>query len=127
MRILHMSSEEGWRGGEQQLAYLLEDLSLHHVKNVLAIRGGSRLESYSQQKQIPYHIVKFSNSADLHSALKVHEICRAEGIDLIHLHSSKAHGVGVLSTLCGNRLPMVLSRRVAFLPGSNIFSKWKYN
>lgn len=122
-----MSSEEGWRGGEQQLAYLLDDLSLRQVKNVLAIRGGSRLESYSRQRQIPYHIVKFSNSADMLSAVKVYKICRAERIDLIHLHSSKAHGVAVLSTLCGNRLPMVLSRRVAFLPGSNVFSKWKYN
>jgi L-malate glycosyltransferase len=122
-----MSSEQGWRGGEQQLAYLLEDLSLWQVKNVLAVRGGSRLESFSHQKQIPCHTVKFSNSADIRSAMKVDKICRTEKIDLIHLHSSKAHGVGVLSTVFGNRVPMVLSRRVAFLPGSNVFSKWKYN
>lgn len=122
-----MSSEEGWRGGEQQLAYLLEDLASWQVKSVLAVRVGSQLESFSRQKRIPCHVLKFSNSADIVSASKVKNICRAEQIDLIHLHSSKAHGVGVLSTLCGNRLPMVLSRRVAFLPGSNVFSKWKYN
>ncbi|MEX2235348.1 MAG: glycosyltransferase family 4 protein [Cyclobacteriaceae bacterium] len=127
MRVLHMSSEEGWRGGEQQVAYLLEDLLHKNVKNVLAVRAGSRLEHFSREKKISCYTVRFSNSMDFFSAFKINKICRNEKIDIIHLHTSKAQGVGVLSTFYGNRVPMVLSRRVAFLPGKNIFSRWKYN
>ncbi|HEY9488377.1 MAG TPA: glycosyltransferase family 4 protein [Chryseosolibacter sp.] len=127
MRVLHMSSEKGWRGGEQQLGYLLQDLANKDVKSILAIRRGSALEHFCRERRIPYYTLKFSSSIDLLSAFEINKICRNEKIDLIHLHSSKAQGVGVLSTLYGNRVPMVLSRRVAFLPGSNVFSRWKYN
>ena len=127
MRVLHMSSEKGWRGGEQQLAYLLDGLTQRNVSNVLAVKAGSRLQNFSREHNIPCYPMAFSNSIDLASAFRISKICKREKIDVIHLHSSKAQGVGVLSTLFGNRVPMVLSRRVAFLPGSNIFSKWKYN
>lgn len=127
MRVLHMSSEKGWRGGEQQLAYLLEDLSKKNVENILAVRAGSRLEKFSREKNVVCHTINFSYTVNLFSAFRIHQICRGERIDLIHLHSSKAQGVGALSTFFGNRVPMVLSRRVAFLPGNNILSKWKYN
>jgi glycosyltransferase involved in cell wall biosynthesis len=127
MRVLHMSSESGWRGGEQQLAYLLKDLSDRSVHNVLAARPGSALQHFSHETNTAFYQVNFSNSFDLLSAFKISRICRRENIDLIHLHTSKAHGVGVLSTWWGNKLPMVLSRRVAFLPGKNAFSRWKYN
>jgi len=127
MRVLHMSSEKGWRGGEQQIAYLLHDLVDKNVTNILAVKPGSALENFCRERTIPCYTLKFSSSVDLLSAFEIYKICRNERVDLIHLHSSKAQGVGVLSTLYGNRVPMVLSRRVAFLPGSNVFSKWKYN
>ena len=127
MRILHMSSEGGWRGGEQQIAYLLQDLFDKGVQNVLAIKGNSKLADHCQEKKIPYYPVTFSNSLDAVSAWEIRRICKKEKIDLIHLHSSKAQGVGVLSALFGNKVPMVLSRRVAFSPGRNMLSRWKYN
>lgn len=127
MRVLHMSSEMGWRGGEQQLAYLLDDLFQKNVRNIMAVKAGSLLEKSCQEKELPFYPLNFSSSADVFSAFEISKICRKEKIDLIHLHSSKAHGAGILSTFYGNRVPMVLSRRVAFLPGANMFSRWKYN
>jgi L-malate glycosyltransferase len=125
--VLHMSSEKGWRGGERQLAYLLEDLIGRNVRNVLAVKSGSGLEVFSRERRIPFHTIKYSSSVDLFSAFRIHALCSREKIDLIHLHSSKAHGVGALSSFFGSSVPMVLSRRVAFSPGRNVFSRWKYN
>lgn len=127
LRVLHMSSEDGWRGGEQQIAYLLEDLIFRKIENVLAVKSGSRLAHFCCEKKIPYYTVKFSNSLDFLSALQINKICSKEKIDIIHLHTSKAQGVGVLGAFFGNKVPMVLSRRVAFMPGGNFISKWKYN
>ena len=127
IRVLHMSSEVGWRGGEQQVAYLLEDLSLKKIQNFLAVRRGSRLENFCKERKIPYIILKFSGSADVVSAFTLKNFCRSKTIDIIHLHTSKAQGIGVLAALFGLTVPMVLSRRVTFLPGGNPFSRWKYN
>jgi glycosyltransferase involved in cell wall biosynthesis len=123
-----MSSEKGWRGGEQQLAYLLDGLGDRNVENILAVRKGSKLDEFGTKNGIKCYPLKFAHSFDLGSAREISRICKSEKVDLIHLHSSKAQGVGVLSsTFYGNRVPMVLSRRVTFQPGKNMFSLWKYN
>ena len=69
-----MSSEKGWRGGEQQLAYLLEDLSDKKVNNVLAVKSGSGLEMFSQLKQIQCYTLKFSSTLEIASAFSINKI-----------------------------------------------------
>ncbi|MFZ6008907.1 MAG: hypothetical protein ACOYXT_01060, partial [Bacteroidota bacterium] len=48
VNVIHLNSERTWRGGEQQLAYLLEELSKHNVSNIVCCRHGSALEKYCQ-------------------------------------------------------------------------------
>jgi L-malate glycosyltransferase len=43
MKVLHLSSERTWRGGEQQIAYLMGVLKEKGVENVLAARAGSEM------------------------------------------------------------------------------------
>jgi glycosyltransferase involved in cell wall biosynthesis len=127
MKVLHLCSEMGWRGGEQQVVYLTEELISRNVDVVLAVRKGSVLEQYCRDTKKSFFSLSFANSVDLLSAYKIDRICKAEKIDIIHMHTSKAHGSGVLSTFFGNKVPMVLSRRVDFVPNSNRMTKWKYN
>ena len=41
LRVLHLTSERGWRGGEQQLLYLASALRERGVEQVLAVRRGT--------------------------------------------------------------------------------------
>lgn len=127
MNVLHLSSERSWRGGEQQIAYLIDELSREGIQNRVACRQGSAFESYCRQQAIPHISLPFSSSVDVRTALGLKKYCRQHAPDLMHLHSSKSHGLAVLSAWLGNPTPMVLSRRVDFPLKKNWLSQKKYN
>lgn len=127
LSILHLSSEKTWRGGEQQIAYLLDELGKHGIQNHVAARKGSAFEAHCRKKNIPVVALPFKNAVDLSTALAIKRYCREHAIDLVHLHSAKSHGLGVISHVLGNKAPLVLSRRVMFAPKSSWFTRWKYN
>jgi glycosyltransferase involved in cell wall biosynthesis len=127
IRVLHLSSEKAWRGGEQQIAYLLEELAGSEIENFVAVRQHSEFEKYAIRKNIPFFSLPFANSFDLNTALALKRICLENEIDLMHLHSSKSHGIGVIASVLGNLPTLVLSRRVDFVPKKNFLTRWKYN
>ena len=127
MKVLHLSSEKSWRGGEQQMAYLIEELQNLGVGSLVAARRDSAFEKWCGEKRIPCITLGFKNDFDLQSAYSLKKHCAGESIDVIHLHSSRSHGIAVLAAALGNRIPLVLSRRVDFGLKQNVFSKWKYN
>lgn len=127
MNILHLSSEKTWRGGEQQIAYLIQELNVLGINNLVACRKDSAFEAHCRQHHIPYFSLPFSNSLDLRTAMGLRKICTKADIDLMHLHSSKSHGVAVLAAWLGNPTPMILSRRVDFPLKRNWLSQKKYN
>lgn len=127
MKVLHLSSEKSWRGGEQQMAYLIEELNRLGVQSYVAAKPGSAFEKWCSEKNIPCVAIEFRNDFDFSSALRLKKYCRKEHFDLIHLHSSRSHGIAFLASLLGNNTPLVLSRKVDFALKGNFFSKWKYN
>lgn len=127
MKILHLSSEQTWRGGEQQIAYLLEETEKRGIQPIVACKQGSAFEIYVRSKGWQYFALPFKNSMDLRTAWNIKRICKEHKIDIIHLHSSKAHSIAVWSVVLGNSSKLVLSRRVDFPLKDNLFSRWKYN
>lgn len=127
MKVLHLSSEKGWRGGEQQIAYLLDELAKADVENFVLARRSSEFEQYCEKKNIPVTGVAFKSSVDIRTAKAVKTACLQNKIDLVHMHSSKSHSLGVLSAVLGNSVPLILSRRVDFVPKDNWVTRWKYN
>jgi L-malate glycosyltransferase len=127
MIILHLSSEATWRGGEQQIAYLIDELQQKDIFNLVACRKGSAFEAYCQKQPIKHFSLSFNGSFDLSTALAIRNICRKERITLVHIHSAKSHSLAVLAHVLGNRVPLILSRRVDFPVRSNTLTQWKYN
>jgi len=127
MKILHLSSERTWRGGEQQIAYLIEELQNENVHCFVACRKNSAFESYCKKNLIDHVSLPFANEFDIITALRIKGFCKYIGIDLVHLHSSHSHAIGVWSHLLGNNLPIILSRRVDFPIKNNFLSRFKYN
>jgi glycosyltransferase involved in cell wall biosynthesis len=128
MNVLHVSTPLSWRGGEQQLAYLLEELPVSEVKQMVICPSGSAMEDYCRKKSVQHFSFKKTFLSDLFLAKQIAEVCRAHHADLVHLHDSHAHTAAVLSCLLfHNRTPLVLSRKVDFSIGGNLFSAYKYN
>jgi L-malate glycosyltransferase len=127
MKVLHLSSEKGWRGGEQQIAYLISELSKSGVTNLVMARKDSDFERYCISQAVPVFGAAFRSSVDIRTAMAIRSLCANEGVDLVHMHSAKSHSLGVLSSVLGNTVPLLLSRRVDFVPKNNWFTRWKYN
>ncbi len=127
MKILHLSSEKSWRGGEQQMAYLIEELKVLGVDSCVAARSGSAFEKWCLSNKIPLISIPFKNDFDLSSALKVKAYCRNNNFDFIHMHSSRSHSLAILANTLGNTVPLILARRVDFPLKKNYFSKKKYS
>lgn len=127
MKVLHLSSEKSWRGGEQQMAYLIEELTKLGVNSHVAARTDSAFAAWCRTNHIPCTSLSFKNDFDVATAWALKKLCISEKYDLIHLHSSRSHGMAVLAAALGNKTPLILSRRVDFPLQSNFFSQWKYN
>ena len=127
MKILHLSSERSWRGGEQQIAYLVqESLSLGHEVHVIC-RKNSAFEKWCLSHTIQHLAVGFKNEFDIFSVLKIKSYCQKNQIQLLHAHSSHSHALGLFSKFLGNSARFVVSRRVDFPIKDNFFSKFKFN
>jgi glycosyltransferase involved in cell wall biosynthesis len=128
MRVLHISSPKTWRGGEQQLMYLVEELNKVGVWQMVMCPFNSSVHKYCLKNHIN-HVTYFKGfSANPMVAFRVSHICKREKLDLIHVHDSHAHNFAVLSTvLSNNNLPIVVSRRVDFPIQGGPMSMFKYN
>jgi glycosyltransferase involved in cell wall biosynthesis len=127
LRILHLSSERSWRGGEQQIAYLIGELNALGVHNYIACRKNSRFEKYCLEKGWNHYSLNFDPPFDLLTAFQISRICKKHQIDIMHMHTSYGHTLGMLSTLLGNRSRLILSRRVDNPIRNSWFTFWKYN
>lgn len=130
MNVLHISTAKSWRGGEQQIAYLIGELANNGVGGHVFCVQGAAMEAFCRANTIPFTTYRKRSSFDLAGALQVRKLCRSGEFgtfDLIHAHDSHAHTLLVLAaSIWGNRVPAVVSRRVDF-PVRGRFSRWKYN
>lgn len=127
MKILHISSERSWRGGEQQIAYLIEGSGSLGLECISFSRDGSAFEKWTSENQVKNRSARFRNSLDIATARSLKKYVEEESPDLIHIHSGKGHDIYALATLIGLRTVAVLSRRVDFPVKSNPWAQWKYN
>lgn len=125
-KVLHVSTALSWRGGEQQLTYLLDELRDEIEQFVLCAKG-SEMEAFCQKNSFNYYAVKKVSSFDFSFAKTLKNICNNLSIDLCHLHDAHAHTFAILAAFMGNKCPLVLSRRVDFPIKNSFFSRLKYN
>jgi glycosyltransferase involved in cell wall biosynthesis len=126
MNVLHLSSESTWRGGEQQIAYLIEELDTMGIKPIVACKPDSKFEALCIEKGWEHYPLNMKNSTDLKSGLGLKKLCKKLSIDIVHAHSSHSHGTAYLSYLLGNKTNVVLTRRVDFELKNNFISRHKY-
>ncbi|MBK8563595.1 MAG: glycosyltransferase family 4 protein [Saprospiraceae bacterium] len=128
MNILHLSTAQSWRGGEQQLAYLIEELELQGIHQTVFCPRMSVLESHCRKNGVD--VISFGKTFNLDPLIskKIASIVKSKGITHLHAHDSPSHTFSVMAAaLFGNNAPIIVHRRVDFPIGKNLLSKWKYN
>lgn len=127
MKVLHIDEQRGWRGGEQQAAYLIESLIDQGHDVYLAGRPGAPfLERPHAKRAAACWALPFRGEADLYTAWRLGRLAARDGIDVLHAHTSHAHTMACLARKAAGRGIVVVSRRVDFAPRPNAFTRWKY-
>ncbi|HAM39050.1 MAG: hypothetical protein A2474_00890 [Elusimicrobia bacterium RIFOXYC2_FULL_34_12] len=123
LTILHIDFEKTWRGGQQQLFWLVEGLSKKGYRNFIICQPNSEL--HKRLKENDYNTIGFKIlfEIDPFAIFKTKRIIEDIKPDIIHLHSAHAHTIGLIaSMLSDQKTKLVCTRRVEF----NINNKWKY-
>ncbi|HVE31923.1 MAG TPA: glycosyltransferase family 4 protein [Gemmatimonadaceae bacterium] len=125
LRVLHIDTERGWRGGERQALWLAGELAKRGHRSIVAARAGEPLARRAEEAGLD---VAFSNplgELDPGAALRLRAVVRRERIDVVHAHTAHAVAAGALATI-GTHTPMVVARRVDFPLRANVGTRWKY-
>ena len=126
IRVLHVDTEHGWRGGQQQAYYLHQGLCNLGVTSGFVCRKSSEMESRLKRDGLPVKAIPFLGEGDLIAAYRLAAYARRNAYNILHLHSSHALGWGILARLFAPKLKLVAARRVDFAVSDNILSRFKY-
>lgn len=130
MRIIHFSTARTWRGGEQQIAYLVGELQNEpNIEQWIFCCKGSAMEAYCTKQGLRFVSFRKFFSFNLLVSWQFARFCRQYAIDIAHLHDPHAHNFAVIAAdLFGNAsVPLILSRRVDFPLRKNAYTLYKYH
>jgi glycosyltransferase involved in cell wall biosynthesis len=125
MRILHIDTERGWRGGERQALWLAVELAQRGHASIIAARPDEPLVRRATEAGIDVLPCTPTFEADPLAVVQLRRVLRRNDIDLVHAHTAHALTLGALATL-GTRIPLVAARRVDFPLRRNVGTRWKY-
>jgi glycosyltransferase involved in cell wall biosynthesis len=114
MRVLHLNTEKTWRGGEQQALYLAEGLARRGVANLCVGRPDAPYLERCAAKGLDVAPLSNRGEADPSAVLALRRIVKSWKPDVIHMHTSHAHALGVLAAKTAGVGRTVVSRRVDF-------------
>lgn len=124
--VAHLDTEKGFRGGENQIRFLLEGLKNDDdIENVfIGQPDGKAIERFNNIcKCIP---LKMSGGVDVRAALRLKKLAKEYKIDIVDAHSGNAHSIALLAKICGAGFKLIVHRRVDNVPSNNFINRFKY-
>ncbi|MBN2491041.1 MAG: glycosyltransferase [Planctomycetes bacterium] len=114
LSTLHLNTERTWRGGERQTLYLAEGLCARgHLARVLC-RADSELGRRARASGLEVIEMTVHGELDVVAGWRIARHVRREGYDILHMHTSHAHGLGILASALCRGPRRVVHRRVDF-------------
>jgi len=126
MRILHLDTERGWRGGERQALWLAVELARRGHLSAVAARAGQPLAERAHEAGLPVVNCSPRFEGDPLRAYRIRRAIKRFDIDVVHAHAAHDVTLGALAVM-GTRARLVISRRVDFRLHDNAGSRWKYS
>lgn len=130
MKLIQFTASNGWRGHEQKIIYLYEAFEKYAYTTNQWIMCPVDSEVYRVAKSKNMQVIPYvyKSEYDLKLAKRLKSICIEKAIDVVLIHSSKAHTIAVLSTFIYRlKTPLSLCRTLIKRVDTNFFRKWKYN
>jgi glycosyltransferase involved in cell wall biosynthesis len=126
MRILHLDTERGWRGGERQAFWLAAELARRGHFSAVAARRSHPLAQRVRDSGLPVVNCSPRFEGDPLRVYRTRRAIRRFDFDIVHAHTGHDVTLGALA-ITGTRAKLVISRRVDFRLRDNPGTRWKYS
>jgi glycosyltransferase involved in cell wall biosynthesis len=125
IRVLHVDTERGWRGGERQTLWLAAEMAKRGHESVVAARQGEPLAARASAAGLSVVDCRPVSELDPRAAWRLRHEIVSRRIDVVHAHTAHAVAIGAMATLATG-VPLVVARRVDFPLRGNAGTRWKY-
>lgn len=125
-RTLHINTEPGWRGGEQQTLLLAAGLRKRGVEAEVAALPGSPMAERARAEGLRVHEIRMRSELGPRAILALRRVLRERPFDLVHAHTTHAHALGAAAARLAGGVAVVVARRVDFTIYKQPFAYWKY-
>jgi glycosyltransferase involved in cell wall biosynthesis len=115
LRILHLDAGREWRGGQRQVLLLARGLRERGHEPLVVGQAEAPLVQRLRARGLAASAVRMRADWDLPAARRVRALVKTWRPDIVHAHDARAHAIA-LAALFGLRVPLVVTRRVPFVP-----------
>ena len=127
LSILHVGTALGYRGGEQQVFFLLRGLKERGELTQAALPEQGLLAHRAREAGIAVLPLHARGDLDFQAAATLRRYVRRHEPDILHLHTARAHAIGRLALAGLQARPRtVVSRQVSFPTRGGPFRRLKY-
>ena len=126
MNIMQINSSWGWSGGQNQVLILSEGLSQRGHSVVIVTPPKSELSRRARDKGLQVEEVYMKKEYNLGAVWKMKKLMESYGTEVANAHKPLPFSLGSLAASMAHVPVFVVSRRVSFPVGRNIFSAWKW-
>lgn len=116
LRLLHLDSGREWRGGQRQVFLLARAQRDRGHEPLVVAQPDAPLLHRLRSAGLAASAVRMRADWDLAAARRVRALIRTWRPDLVHAHDARAHAVAIAALVGRPSLPLVVTRRVAFVP-----------
>src|SRR5271157_255411 len=126
MRILHVDTGSGLRGGQQQILLLVRGLARRGHQQVIACPEGGALEARAKQEGFRVFSLPEHDPGRAHGIVQLRQFLLGAPVDILHAHDGHGQTVAWLASV-GLDVRRVASRRVSFVPRQRWTHRLKYS
>jgi len=116
LRVLHLDSGREWRGGQRQVYLLARGQREQGHEPLVIAAPDAPLIRRLRSAGIAAAAVRMRGDWDLAAAGRVRAVLRTWNADLIHAHDAHSHAIALAALVGRRNLPLIVTRRVAFVP-----------
>jgi len=123
LRVLHLDSGSKWRGGQRQVLLLAGGLKQRAHTPLILAPPNSPLLRRARLAGLEAEAIPMYADWDLRAAYAVRARIRDSNADIVHAHDARSHAIARVSLIGRNSPPLVVTRRVPFVPKA---ARFKY-
>ncbi|MBK8250776.1 MAG: glycosyltransferase family 4 protein [Gemmatimonadetes bacterium] len=116
LRLLHVDAGREWRGGQRQVFLLARGQRDRGGEPLVIAQADSPLVKRLRAAGMAASSLRMRGDWDLGAARRLRAHIKAWRPDVVHAHDARSHALALVALLGLPRIPLVVTRRVVFVP-----------